>query len=69
MQPSTRSSPWRIPLVREMVVILLLKLVFLMAIKAVWFSAPTVPSDGIEQVGSHLLGTPISLTLNEEKPR
>lgn len=66
---TTPPSPWRIPLVREMGVVLLLKLVILLAIKMVWFSEPTVPLDGSERVGAHLLGTPNSLTLNEEKPR
>lgn len=50
-------------------VILLLKLAILLVIKMVWFSEPTIPLDGSERVGAHLLGTTNSMTLNEEKPR
>ncbi|MBV2131956.1 hypothetical protein KRX52_03980 [Pseudomonas sp. MAP12] len=69
--PKARQSPWRIPLVREIGIILLLKLVILLTIKAVWFSEPTVPANGSQRVGAHLLGTPPAqpLFLNEEKPR
>lgn len=48
-------SPWRIPLVRELAAILLLKLVLLLVIKHIWFDAPTVPPDGTAQVAAHLL--------------
>lgn len=71
MSPPSRSSPWRIPLVRELTVILLLKLAILLTIKAIWFDAPTVPENGSERVGAHLLGSveQKSLSLNEESPR
>jgi hypothetical protein len=71
MSSPPRSSPWRIPLVRELAIILLLKLAILLAIKAVWFSEPAVPEHGSEQVGNHLLGNTgqLPLSLNEEKPR
>jgi len=36
-------SAWRIPLVRELAAILLIKLVLLLVIKHIWFDAPTVP--------------------------
>ena len=64
-------SPWRIPLVREIAVILLVKLAILLTIKAVWFTEPTVPVNGSERVSERLLGPaqPQSLSLNEEKPR
>lgn len=68
-QPST--SVWRIPLVREIAVILLIKLTLLLGIKAIWFNEPTVPSDGQQRVEAHLFGpaaAPSSI-LTEEKPR
>ena len=64
-------SPWRIALVREIAVILLIKLALLLAIKAIWFNAPTVPVDAQQSVASHLLGepaTPPSIP-TEEQPR
>ena len=48
-QPS-KSSPWRIPLVRELVVILAIKLGVIIGIKALWFTEPTVPENGTEKV-------------------
>ena len=66
-----RKSPWRIPLVRELAAILLIKLVLLLAIKHIWFDAPTVPLEGTAQVAAHLLSpvnTPPSPAL-EETPR
>lgn len=68
-QPS--ASVWRIPLVREIAVILLIKLTLLLSIKAIWFNEPTVPGDGQQRVEAHLLGpatTPSSIP-TEEKPR
>lgn len=64
-------SPWRIPLVREVGIILVVKLAILLTIKAVWFSEPTVPVNGSERVSERLLGPaqPQSLSLSEEKPR
>jgi len=66
------ASVWRVPLVREIAVILLIKLVLLFSIKSIWFSAPTVPADGTEQVAVHLLGKKPSapnLPALEETPR
>lgn len=65
------ASPWRIPLVRELAVILLIKLTLLLAIKSIWFSAPTVPREGTAQVAAHLLATPPTppLPALEETPR
>lgn len=64
-------SPWRIPLVREIGVILLIKLVLLMGIKAIWFDQPTLPENGTERLDSHLFTRPAppSSPLAEETPR
>ncbi|QNH03949.1 hypothetical protein HNQ27_14590 [Pseudomonas sp. B11D7D] len=64
------SSPWRIPLVREIAVILLIKLSLLLGIKAIWFNEPTVPKDGQQRVEQHLFGQPLPPSIpTEEKPR
>ncbi|WP_187979600.1 cytochrome oxidase putative small subunit CydP [Pseudomonas oryzihabitans] len=42
-------------LVKELLVILLIKLALLMAIRSLWFSAPTVPPDATQAVSAHLL--------------
>lgn len=44
-------------LVKELAVILAIKIAVLMTIKAIWFDAPTVPLDGTERVEQQLLGT------------
>lgn len=62
-------SPWRIPLVREIGIILVVKLVILFRIKAIWFSEPTVPVNGSARFDAHLFGTPPPSQLTEEKPR
>lgn len=67
-------SPWRIPLVRELGIVLLIKLALLLTIKVVWFSAPTLPENGGARIDEHLLGTPrpslaSPATLNEEESR
>lgn len=49
-------SPWRIPLVRELTLVLIVKLVLLLGIKAIWFDAPTLPDDGTQRVAKRLLG-------------
>ncbi len=66
------ASAWRIPLVREISVILLIKLALLLVIKSIWFSAPTVPLAGTEQMAKHLFAAPASpppLPALEETPR
>lgn len=64
------SSPWRIPLVREIAVLLLIKLTLLLSIKAIWFNEPTVPEDGQQRVEHHLFGQPAPLSIHtEETPR
>ena len=57
---SSTASVWRIPLVRELAVILLIKLVLLLAIKTIWFNAPTISLAGSEQVATHLFAVPVS---------
>lgn len=71
IRPHRPASPWRIPLVRELAVILLIKLTLLLAIKAIWFSAPTVQPEGTAQIAAHLLATPPAppLPALEETPR
>nr|WP_256836634.1 cytochrome oxidase putative small subunit CydP [Pseudomonas oleovorans] len=61
------SSPWRIPLVREIAVILLIKLTLLLSIKAIWFNEPTVPEDGQQRVEHHLFGQPAPLSVHTEE--
>lgn len=70
MAESPSRSLWRRPLAREISIILLLKLIILLGIKAVWFSAPTVPENGSARTGTHLLGelpspAPLSPPLKE----
>jgi hypothetical protein len=70
MSEHERSSTWRIPLVREIAVILLIKLTLLLSIKAVWFDEPTVPKDGQQRIEQHLFGQPAPPSIpTEEKPR
>lgn len=71
MPQANPPSPWRIPLVREIGIILLIKLATLLTIKAVWFTEPIVPVNGSERVSERLLGPaqPQPLSLNEENPR
>ncbi|MFR0687986.1 cytochrome oxidase putative small subunit CydP [Enterobacterales bacterium AE_CKDN230030158-1A_HGKHYDSX7] len=54
--PAQAPSPWKVPLVRELAIILLIKLALLLVIKAVWFDQPTVPADGSRVTSQHLLG-------------
>lgn len=56
MSESQPSSPWRIPLVREIIIILIIKLAIMISIKNIWFTEPVVPKDGIERVSERLLG-------------
>ncbi|SDH82616.1 cytochrome oxidase putative small subunit CydP [Pseudomonas panipatensis] len=55
--PPEVNSPWKIPLVREIAVILLIKLVLLMAIKVIWFDTPSASAEQPQQVFEHLLGS------------
>jgi hypothetical protein len=66
-----RVSPWHIPLVRELALILLIKLALLLLIKHIWFDAPTVPVAGTALTAAHLLNQTKSAPLPtfEETPR
>lgn len=61
-------SPWRHALVREIAVILAIKLILLLAIKAIWFDAPTVPVEGAARTAAHLFDSPLPPSATEEKP-
>ncbi len=45
-------------LVREIAVILIIKIVLLMTIKHIWFDAPTIPKNFDNQVAEHIAGSP-----------
>ena len=45
-------------LVREIAIILIIKIVLLMTIKHIWFDAPTIPKDFDNQVAEHIAGNP-----------
>ena len=71
MSKAAPRSPWRLPLVREVTAILLIKLALLLGIKAIWFDQPTLPENGTERLDSHLSTRPAtpSSPLAEETPR
>ncbi|WP_049269388.1 MULTISPECIES: cytochrome oxidase putative small subunit CydP [Pseudomonadaceae] len=71
MSKAAPRSPWRLPLVREITAILLIKLALLLGIKAIWFDQPTLPENGTERLDSHLFSRPAtpSSPLAEETPR
>jgi len=54
------------PLAREITVILLLKLVLLLGIRALWFEAPAPIAGDNAKVGQHMLG---SVSDSPEKPQ
>ena len=45
-------------LVREISVILIIKIALLMTIKHIWFDAPTIPKDFDNQVAERIAGSP-----------
>jgi hypothetical protein len=45
-------------LVREIAIILIIKIVLLMMIKHIWFDAPTIPKDFDNQVAERIAGSP-----------
>ncbi|HIE0070018.1 TPA: cytochrome oxidase putative small subunit CydP [Pseudomonas aeruginosa] len=67
--PTQAPSPWKIPFVRELTIILLIKLALLLAIKAIWFDQPTVPDDGSRLTSQHLLGESPSNPAAKESAR
>ena len=71
MPGSDSKSPWRIPLVREISAILVIKLIILFSIKAIWFTEPIVPVNGAQRFDAHLFqnASTHSPLATEEKPR
>ncbi len=45
-------------LVREITIILIIKIVLLMTIKHIWFNAPTIPRHFDNQVAERIAGSP-----------
>ena len=45
-------------LVREITIILIIKIVLLLTIKHIWFDAPTIPKNFDNQVAEHIAGNP-----------
>ncbi len=45
-------------LVREITIILIIKIVLLLTIKHIWFDAPTIPKNFDNQVAEHIAGSP-----------
>lgn len=43
-------------LVREITIILIIKVVLLLTIKHIWFNAPTIPKNFDNQVAEHIAG-------------
>ncbi|WP_313482714.1 cytochrome oxidase putative small subunit CydP [Acinetobacter variabilis] len=44
--------------VREITVILIIKIILLLVIKNIWFDAPTIPKDFDTQVAERIVGNP-----------
>lgn len=45
-------------LVKEIAIILIIKIALLMTIKHIWFDAPTIPKDFDNQVAERIAGSP-----------
>ena len=45
-------------LVREITLILIIKVIILMVIKNIWFDAPTIPKDIDNQIAERIAGSP-----------
>ena len=45
-------------LIREITIILIIKVVLLMVVKHIWFDAPTIPKDFNNQVAERIAGSP-----------
>ncbi|EEH67399.1 MULTISPECIES: cytochrome oxidase putative small subunit CydP [Acinetobacter] len=54
MNTSSQNSNRR--LIREITIILIIKVILLMVIKHVWFDAPTIPKDFNNQVAERIAG-------------
>ena len=48
-------------LVREITIILIIKVILLLVIKHIWFDAPTIPKDFDNQVAERIAGSPSSI--------
>ena len=48
-------------LVKEITIILIIKIVLLLTIKHIWFDAPTIPKNFDNQVAEHIAGDNISI--------
>lgn len=55
---SLKSNDINRRLVREITIILIIKIVLLLTIKHIWFDAPTIPKDFDTQVAEHIAGSP-----------
>lgn len=53
---NTRSQNSNRRLIREITIILIIKVILLMVIKHVWFDAPTIPKDFNNQVAERIAG-------------
>ena len=45
-------------LIREITLILIIKVIILMVIKNIWFDAPTIPKDFDNQIAERIAGSP-----------
>ena len=55
---SLKSPDLNRQLVKEITIILIIKIVLLMTIKHIWFDAPTIPKDFDNQVAERIAGSP-----------
>ena len=55
---SLKSNDLNRRLVREITIILIIKIVLLLTIKHIWFDAPTIPKDFNNQVAERIAGSP-----------
>ena len=55
---SLKSPDLNRQLVKEITIILIIKIVLLMTIKHIWFDAPTIPKNFDNQVAERIAGSP-----------
>ena len=55
---SLKSKDLNRRLVREITIILIIKVVLLLVIKNIWFDAPTIPKNFDNQVAARIAGSP-----------
>ena len=48
-------------LIREIAIILIIKIALLLIIKHIWFDSPTIPKDFNNQVAEHIAGNPSNI--------